>query len=188
MIFGGGDMASDYLVALLKNQVVAPHGVVNVRAVLDELTRQHRDPTAELVALFHDPQVHEWRYYALVGLRALAAQGRLTAQDARALLAMTDAMAPYAGVDEYYKSISALAVSPQTAPVLLDFIWERLARKTPEDWRWLAFAAVGALLDQGTAKIPQDLAKALRDEASNELDRHRRVQLEETADAALKAN
>lgn len=179
-------MATAPVVELLEAYRVSDHGVVDVRAVLDELIRRHKDPVAELVAVFSDPDAYQWRLYALVGLRTLATEGHLQAPEAHMVLEMTDLVAPYAGLDEYYKTITALAASRQTAPVLLDFIRACLDRKAPYDWRWLAFAAMGALLAKQTVTVPWDLAKALSEEAPNERDPHRRTQMEEVATMAFR--
>ena len=179
-------MTSSSLIELLMSNVSEPYGLVNVQAVIDELTAHKIDPAVALTDLFRDPEASAWHFYALVGMRSLALHRRLKQKHADTLLRMTEALAPYADTDEYFKTISVLACSRETAPVLVKFVRQTLEKKNIQDWRWLAFFAVGSILEKKTASIPRELVKKLLDEAPNEPEPQRREQLEEIADVAQK--
>jgi hypothetical protein len=177
------DIMADSLIGLLQDNMLQDHGVVDIRAVIKELEARNRSPVAEFTNLFHDPAASTWHFYAMVGMRSLAFYRRLKQDDAYTLLVMTDKLASQVGVDEYYKTISALAVSSETAPVLVDFVQQRLDRRDIPDWRWLAFFAAGTLVKERTAQIPLHVAQRLIPEAAAEPEPQRRGQLEEIAQA-----
>ena len=146
--------------------------MVNIRSVLTELDNQKKDAAAEFTRLFNDPDTYSgWRFYAMVGMRSLADRGRLNEEQAHTLLEMTATLVREGmSIEEYYKTILSLADAKETAPVLAEFAQQKLEKKEPLQWRWLAFLAVKALLQTRKAAIPPALVKNLHDEAANEPD------------------
>ena len=181
---------TDYLIDLLKRNRVAEYGV-DVLAVVTELKNQGKDPVKEFRELFYDSTLEatRWHSYALEGLRGLAARGHLTEKQAIELLVMTDILAwAYRSMEEYYKSISALANSTETAPVLVQFVQQKLGeQKDLAQWRWLAFFAAGSLLQTRKAQIPCTVVAQLLEEASNEQEPRRKQYFQEVATSAREA-
>ena len=180
-------MEPNDLIGLLESRRIAFHGVIDVRQVVHALDEQGQDPAEAFTTLFHASTAEDlaWRFYALEGMRALAVRGRLREEQADMLLEMTDGVALQMGTDEYYKSISAVAFSPETAPVLVPFVRQKLERRNISDWRWVAFFATAAYLGTPRARIPFDLAQQLIFEAHEETNPVRGPQLKEIAVAAL---
>lgn len=181
-------MSSGPLIDLLQKHIIEPHGVVNLRAVLDELMHEHKDPVEEFTELFNDPRAKRWYFYALEGMRGLAVRGYLEEAQATKLLAMTESVASQRGEDEYFESIEALAHSPKTLPVLVGFIQQTLERHDTPNWRWLAFFAAETLLrKKAAAEMPSELVAKLEEAATQEHDERRKRQLAEIAHAVAKA-
>jgi hypothetical protein len=185
-------MPLEEMIALLQSNRIEPHGVINLRAVLNVLDEQQRDPVGEFTTLFFESPPHAltWRFYAVEGMRALAARWRLGDGGAHTLLLdMTPEIVLQMGTDEYYKSITAVATLPEPSPVLLTFAQWELNVQDVQDWRWVAFFAVASYLEKSPRGFPMDLARRLREQATweavSEIDRQRRPQLEEIAEAAI---
>ena len=87
-------------------------------------------------------------------------------------------------MEEYYKTISALANSKEAAPALVKFVQQKLGEKDLSQWRWLAFFAAGNLLQTRKSPIPSTVVKKLLEEASNEPDPQRKHYFEEVANSA----
>lgn len=169
---------SDSVITLLKAKL--EHGEpINMPEVVGELERNGVSPDRAFIELLNDQKAFDWHYYAIAGMRTLAEQDKLPVEQVWPLLEATNHFAWRMGLDEFYKSIDATAGSIRTAPPLLDFVAERLLRdQNIQEWRWLAFTAVGAVRSHQTAEIPQALVKRLRDEAPN-VPPTRHLQLEE---------
>lgn len=178
---------ADFLLNLLKSNVDLTHGVINVRAVVTELDNQKKDPAEEFIRLFSDPESSAWRFYAMVGMRSLADRGRLKKEQAQKLLEMTETLVQARmSMEEYYKTISALASTKETALVLVDFVQQKLEKKEPPQWRWLAFVAAGDLLQTRKVAIPSTVVKKLLEEVPNEPEPQQKRYLQEIANAAQK--
>lgn len=175
------------VIGLFRKHVLAEHGVVNVRAVINELAAQKENPVLALNQLLDDAEAVDWHFYAAEGLRSLAAQGTLDANDGRKLLDVTRALYQRWGMDEYYKSVTALAASPRTAPLLAEFVEQRLEQQDVRDWRWLAFFAAGTLLQQVPRVLTRRLAEQLQKEAVLEPDPRRKPQMQDVAARCLSA-
>src|SRR5215204_3650902 len=107
----------NYIVSILSHHVDQKHGVVDVHSAMEDL--EH--PQDDLKMVLSDPTVPEWHYYALEGLRALAAQGSTSREEDRLILEGTKRIAQQFGTDEFYKTFDAIAVSRDNAPLLADF-------------------------------------------------------------------
>jgi hypothetical protein len=161
------------------------HEHVNVRAVINELNAQKENPVSAFHKLLDDAEAADWHFYATEGLRSLAAQGRLDPAEGRKLLDATRALSQQFGVDEYYKSVTALAASPSTAPFADRARGAKAATAGVRDWRWLAFVAAGTLLQQVPKVLTQHLAEELQREAAVEPDPRRRPQMQDVAARCL---
>ena len=176
---------TDSLIDLLKSNVVEGHGVTNVWAVVNELEKQNKNPATEFTRLFYAPEGKPWCFYAVVGMRSLVERGSLKKEEARTLLKMTETLVlARRSMEEYYRTISILASSRETAPVLVEFVEEKLGEKDQTQWRWLAFFAVGELLQAQKATIPRAVVEKLLEEVNKEPEPQRRWYLNEVATTA----
>jgi hypothetical protein len=169
---------SDSVITKLKAKLERDEPI-SMPEVVGELERDGVSPDMAFIELLNDQKEFDWHYYAIAGMRTLAEQDRLPAEQVWTLLEATNRFAWRMGLDEFYKSIDATAGSSRTAPPLLDFVASRLLEdQNIQEWRWLAFTAVGAVRSHGTAEIPRWLVARLRDEATN-VSPTRHPQLEE---------
>jgi hypothetical protein len=97
------------IVGLLSKFADSDHYVVDVRSAMKMLDH----PLEDLEKVLSDPSVSEWHYYALEGLRSIAAENPVSLHDARMIMEGTKRVAQEYGIDEFYKSVDALASSPQ---------------------------------------------------------------------------
>jgi hypothetical protein len=158
---------------------------IDMPSVVTELENTGLRTADAFEELLNDPTAFNWHYYALAGMRTLAALGKLPRDKAWTLLEKTERVAWQMGIDEFYKTIDAVVHSPETVPALLDFVEKRLLgqRDIPE-WRWLAFTAVALTLQSETEEIisalrdRSTLKERLRQETGKEDDPARNWQLE----------
>lgn len=177
------------LITLFETNRTERYGV-NVQAVIDALTAQGKDPAVEFESLFRDrdPEAMGGYYYAMTGMRSLAVRGLLTQAQARIVLKMMVSPMLQLDGDGYYKTISALARSRETAPALLEFTEQTLEKKAVSRWRWWAFYAASELLGAGTAPLPQTLVEKLLQEIPEERDPHDKHYFEEVMRGATKSS
>lgn len=123
-----------------------------------------KEPLKDLEGVLSDPSVPEWHFYALEGLRSIAGQQKLSPDDGRIIIEGTNRVAQQLGADEFYKSVDALARSPDNFPYLRDFISDLLSLRNQRDWLWLAFSAMATLLyrrpEEATGAVAQQLMAA----------------------------
>jgi hypothetical protein len=168
---------SEHVISVLRSELVS-HNYIDMPTVVMILESQNTSPSEAFWELLQDRSTAEWHYYAVAGMRTLAEQNQLPPEQVEPLLDATNRLALRMGLDEFYMSIDAVARSRRAAPALLDFATQRLlARQDIEEWRWLAFATVGAVYHNQTAPIPSTLVEQLRREAANvDSERQPRVQ------------
>src|SRR5438105_612851 len=158
-------------VNVLRKHTKPDHGVIDVRGAISELETNGKEPVEAFLALLNDSDSREWHFYALEGLRSLGAAGRLDSSAGLVLLTATMRDAQSRDMDEYYRTISALAASPETAKLVVRFIIERLSKRDVRDWRWLAFYAAGMLSERVPTAITLEAAARLANAANDETDR-----------------
>ena len=158
---------------------------IDIRAVVTDLENNGVRTADAFEALLNDPTAFNWHYYALAGMRTLAALGRLPRDKAWTLLEKTERVAWQMGIDEFYRSIEAVVHTPEIVPALLDFVEKRLlGQRDIPDWRWLAFTAVASILQSETEEISSalkdrsTLKDRLRQETGKEDDPARNRELE----------
>ena len=161
----------DLVIDLLNNNYDAEHGVVNVRPVVDALTKSVSDPLDELWAKFRSEK--RWHSPILEAMRLLAATGRCNERGAGEILDATDTVAQEAGNDEYFKTINALAVSAKTAPTLTKSL-DRWLKSGKDFERRLAFYAAGMLLEHNGSRYLNGVQDAVKSAADAETSPERR--------------
>ena len=169
---------SERVINLLRSEARSPE-YIDMPTVVMVLAHQNTPPAEAFRELLQDRSTAEWHYYAVAGMRTLAEQDQLPPEQVEPLLEAANRFASRMGLDEFYMSIDAVARSKRAAPALLDFATKRLlARQDIEEWRWLAFATIGAVYHNQTAGIPSTLVEQLRREAAN-VDAVRQSQVQE---------
>jgi hypothetical protein len=123
-----------------------------------------------------NPSAFSAHPHAVAGLRVLAELRKLTAGGATSLLRHTETLAREAGHDEWYKSLEALALTRETATVLLPFAEQLLTHRNVRDWLWLAFVALEGAMRNDLRPEPL-LQQSLRREIERERDPQRRVEM-----------
>lgn len=171
---------------LIDRKIDNAHGVFDLRAVMEDLANQGREPLDEFRALLQEsgvPSGHH--FYAVKGLRSLALTRGLSPDDGRFLLAQTKRLAesPMALFDDagYYDSLGVLSAWSSSAPALIEWAKERLREKDIHDWRWLAGFAAGHFWNEGRRQLTPEFIDMFQLEISGEEDPHRREQMEEMA-------
>lgn len=177
---------SEVLTELLRTRL-AKREIVNIQCLVDDLDRQGVEPEEAFEQLLRDAKAFNWHYYAVAGMRTLAERDRLSQDKATTLLNNTERLAWQLGTDEFHKTIVALARSKKTAPALLEFVQKRLLEQQDiPEWRWLAFTAVASMRQSRTADITPTLKERLKREAEEEIDPHRKPQLQELVNSLLR--
>jgi hypothetical protein len=157
------------VVQRLSRHVDEKHGIVDVNSAMKDLDH----PQDDLKTVLADPTVPEWHFYALEGLRSLAATGNTSPEDGRIILEGTKRIAQRLGTDEFYKTFDAMAHTKKNASLLADFANDMLNDRDQRDWLWLAFSAVGTLLqhnwsDAITEGLRWKLMHAVREQQADE--------------------
>lgn len=154
------------VVSLLQQHYDPTYGIVDVRKVIDELQKTS-GAFDEMSRTFHaaEPQ---WRLPILEGMRTLAATVDCSEDQAAELLRITDTVAADVGVDEYFKSINAVVMSPKAAGALPAYAVRLLERRNDGLARRLAFYAAAMLLLHDRSRITEPLRRGLESAAEAE--------------------
>lgn len=147
---------------LMKENYDEKHGGVKLAELEEALTSIGRRPIREFEALLKEPSLgmDMYGYCALEGLRSAAYRGELSKRGGRLVFHQTKRAAILDG-EEYYRTLNALSASEQTAPLVLDWVEQRLKRMDVPDYVWLAFYGVAAVLDYRTGRLTKELVDKL---------------------------
>lgn len=157
-----------------------------VKPVMETLRSMDRKPLPEFEALLKERRRrtvddHVVDYYALEGLRSLAATGGIPLKTARLLFTATERISksPVAHFDEdgSYKNINVLSRSKRTAPAVLEWAEYRLDRMDFPDAGWIAAYAIATVLDKRTGQLTLGLVNKLEVAVDSEERLDRRAQL-----------
>ena len=175
---GDGLDASAMITALEQKGVDASEALGDLWRI-EAFKARHEDRSEEFGDLWRLGTHFDWLFAALVGLRTLADKERLREEDVKPLWEGTERFGAQLGMDEFYRTIGALARSRKTAPALLEVVDDLLHRQNIREWWWLALTAVAEIASRKTAEIPpilrQDLDQKVRQQ---ETDRARLEQAE----------
>ncbi len=167
-----------YVISVLRRHVDGSKGTVDISDAVAHLS----NPAEDLSQVLEEPTAMDWHHTALEGLRLLALRDGLTRASGQLVLDATRDIALQFGIDEYYKSLEALAFSPDTAPLLAVFASQQLGNPTLRDARWLAFFAIAALLQRQPEAIPSELAEQLEAASLDEQNQTRQQEMMEIAE------
>lgn len=163
-----------WIISLLAENYDEQHGVVNSRPVVDAVIEKSNQPFRDVSNTF-DEASRQWQLPLVDAMRALAATGHCTADDADLMLKATRTVAQDSGSDEYFKTVNAMASAQALAPAVAKFVLS-LLRDSDEFQRRLAFYSVALLAERRTAVVPDELRDQLRVEATREKSASRREQ------------